>query len=45
MLEVCFQAEYQIQRRVQLSLTIQWWVDGLIWADSLADFDTHVGAL
>ena len=45
MLEVCFQAEYQIQRRVQLSLTIQWWVDGLIWADSLADFDSHVGAL
>jgi hypothetical protein len=45
MLEACFQAENQIQRRVQLSLTVQWWVDGLIWADSLAAFDSRVGAL
>ncbi|NBT60609.1 MAG: hypothetical protein EBT02_02370 [Planctomycetia bacterium] len=45
MLEACFQAENQIQRRVQLSLTVQWWVDGLIWADSLTAFDSHVGAL
>lgn len=40
MLEACFQAEYQIQRRVQLSLTIQWWVDGLIWADSVTISDS-----
>jgi DNA polymerase-3 subunit delta' len=44
MLEACFQAEYQIQRRVQLSLTIQWWVDGLIWADSVTAFDFNSGA-
>ena len=43
MLEACFQAEYQIQRRVQLSLTIQWWIDGLIWADSVVINDSPAG--
>jgi len=43
MLEACFQAEYQIQRRVQLSLTIQWWIDGLIWADSVVINDSPPG--
>lgn len=43
MLEACFQAEYQIQRRAQLSLTIQWWIDGLIWADSVVINDSPFG--
>ena len=43
MIEACFQAENQMQRRVQLQLVIQWWIDGLIWADTVAPFSSPVG--